>query len=173
MYWWWTAVPAQVYKIHSSSTQYDYILQTRINLNTFSRQLSLFYLNWTPMISLNLFFPKLEDKENVSICHFRKTQFQPFSFFNSKHFFLCPKKPVNSTKLDWSVPHEHILCCSQMVPQGCVLGPILYSLSTHHCCKWADDTTIAALITNGMRRQTGMWFSHCLCGDKEMTWYLV
>jgi hypothetical protein len=58
-------------------------------------------------------------------------------------------------------------------PQGCVLSPLLYSLFTHDCVakyasnsiiKFADDTTVVGLITNGDEtayreevRECGAW----------------
>ena len=50
------------------------------------------------------------------------------------------------------------LTLSTGAPQGCVLSPLLYSLYTHDCVakhtsniifKFADDTTILGLITDG------------------------
>ena len=59
-----------------------------------------------------------------------------------------------------------MLILNTEAPQGCVLSPVLYSLSTHDCVaihasnsiiKFADDTTVVGLITNN-NEALGVWF---------------
>ena len=56
------------------------------------------------------------------------------------------------------------LILNTAAPQGCVLGPLLYSMFTHDCVakhafnsiiKFADDTTVVGLITNN--EKTDYW----------------